>query len=85
MGDTVEQMPTLQNGSKVCDLVWDPFDDHRLVTGLFTYPVDRHLLACAAGAVTVVGLIACLSIDQFSMHLIMLKLKRLHGRQGAIV
>ena len=26
-------MPVIQNGSKVTDFVWDPFDDSRLVVG----------------------------------------------------
>lgn len=25
--------PNIQNGSKVTDFVWDPFDDNRLVVG----------------------------------------------------
>ncbi|XP_025088826.1 coronin-7-like isoform X2 [Pomacea canaliculata] len=31
LGNTIEEMPTIQNGSKVADFVWDPFDDFRLV------------------------------------------------------
>ncbi|XP_076446220.1 coronin-7-like [Babylonia areolata] len=31
LGDTADELPTIQNGSKVADLVWDPFDCTRLV------------------------------------------------------
>nr|KAG5706189.1 hypothetical protein BaRGS_019516 [Batillaria attramentaria] len=33
LGDTADELPTIQNGSKMCDFVWDPFDDCRLVVG----------------------------------------------------
>ena len=33
LGDTADELPTIQNGSKVADLVWDPFDNTRLVVG----------------------------------------------------
>lgn len=31
LGDTADELPTIQNGSKVADLAWDPFDNTRLV------------------------------------------------------
>ena len=33
LGDTTDELPTIQNGSKVADFVWDPFDNNRLVVG----------------------------------------------------
>lgn len=35
LGDTADELPTIQNGSKVADLVWDPFDNTRLVVGQY--------------------------------------------------
>ena len=30
-------LPAVENGGKVTDFVWDPFDDHRLIVGEFTF------------------------------------------------
>ncbi|KAL8605329.1 hypothetical protein ACOMHN_031268 [Nucella lapillus] len=44
LGDTAEELPTIQNGSKVTDLAWDPSDTTRLIVGQYFDPSDTARL-----------------------------------------